>query len=125
MTSNADLVQSIYVTHADESQSKTTEGLITSEMVGLRYVSDNIPGISRKHSKTGFRYVDSLGNPIINEETIQRIKALVIPPAWTDIWISPWKNGHIQATGRMLRIVNNIDIISCGVKCAMKQNMNV
>jgi DNA topoisomerase-1 len=72
----------------------------TARQVGLRYVSDNMPGITRKPTKNGFRYVDADGKPIRDEETLARIKSLAVPPAWTDVWICPMDNGHIQATGR-------------------------
>jgi DNA topoisomerase-1 len=67
---------------------------------GLSYVSDQDPGIRRDVSKAGFDYYDPDGKPIRDPETIDRIRALAIPPAWTDVWISPDPNGHIQATGR-------------------------
>jgi DNA topoisomerase-1 len=67
---------------------------------GLRYVTDAEPGIRRVRAGRGFRYLDPEGKPIRDERTLKRIKALVIPPAWTDVWISPWPRGHIQATGR-------------------------
>jgi DNA topoisomerase-1 len=68
--------------------------------VGLRYVDDSRPGIGRKKSATGFRYVAPDGKPVRDEDEISRIRALAIPPAWTDVWICPYANGHIQATGR-------------------------
>lgn len=68
---------------------------------GLSYASDADPGIRRKAARgRGFNYVDADGKPITDERTLDRIRALVIPPAWTDVWISPKANGHIQATGR-------------------------
>jgi DNA topoisomerase-1 len=71
--------------------------------VGLRYVSDAQPGIRRKGAGIGFRYVDAKGNAVNDEAVLARIKSLAIPPAWTEVWISPWANGHIQATGRDAR----------------------
>jgi DNA topoisomerase I len=67
---------------------------------GLRYLSDDVPGIRRRRAGRGWRYVDARGEAIQDEEELQRIRALVIPPAWTDVWISPDPRGHIQATGR-------------------------
>jgi DNA topoisomerase-1 len=67
---------------------------------GLRYVSDSQPGIQRRRAGKGFSYIDADGRPIRDAATLRRIKALAIPPAWTDIWICPSPNGHIQATGR-------------------------
>jgi DNA topoisomerase-1 len=78
----------------------SNEALLTAELAGLRYVSDNMPGIKRIRGKNGFRYVDSNGKPVKEEAVLKRIKSLVIPPAWTDVWICPWDNGHIQVTAR-------------------------
>lgn len=67
---------------------------------GLRHVSDSGPGIRRRRSGKHFRYVDVDGEPVRNERDLTRIRSLVIPPAWTDVWICPSPRGHIQATGR-------------------------
>lgn len=56
------------------------------------------PGFTRRRSGTGFRYLDAEGAPLSREDRA-RAKALVIPPAWRDVWISPHANGHIQAVG--------------------------
>lgn len=72
----------------------------SARCAGLRYVSDHVPGIRRKKTKTGFRYIDSQDKPIRDKAIISRIHGLGIPPAWQDVWICPWENGHIQATGR-------------------------
>ena len=70
---------------------------------GLRYVSDESPGIQRVSSGKGFAYIDPDGKRIKDEETIARIKSLAIPPAYRDVWICPSPNGHIQAVGRDAR----------------------
>ena len=70
-----------------------------AKYAGLAYVSDEKPGISRRRSGTGFRYT-AAGGGKIDDVALKRIKALAIPPAWTDVWICPRANGHIQATGR-------------------------
>jgi DNA topoisomerase I len=57
------------------------------------------PGIARKRRGKGFAYYGADGNPLSDPETLQRIKELVIPPAWKKVWISPYANGHIQAVG--------------------------
>ena len=57
------------------------------------------PGLGRRRSGTGFRYVDAGGKPLGDRDAVQRIKELVIPPAWTEVWISPDPRGHIQAVG--------------------------
>ena len=74
-----------------------------AEEAGLRYVSDDQPGYTRKAKGDDFDYFDTEGKLIRDEQRLLRIKRLAIPPAWTDIWISPSANGHIQATGRDAR----------------------
>jgi DNA topoisomerase I len=66
----------------------------------LHYVLDAMPGIRRKRAGKGFSYAGPDGNPIHHPSELKRIRALAIPPAWTDVWICPHPNGHIQATGR-------------------------
>src|SRR5260370_2906221 len=75
----------------------------SARAAGLRYVSDQSAGIRRKRVGTAFSYVGSGGRTIRDTETIRRIKRLAIPPAWTDVWISPDPRGHLQATGRDAR----------------------
>ena len=71
-----------------------------AQSVGLRYVSDARPGIRRKKAGNGFTYTRVDGSRLAEPEVLGRIKALAIPPAWTDVWICPFADGHIQATGR-------------------------
>lgn len=66
---------------------------------GLVYSSDSAPGIYRKGKPGKFHYVDRDGKRIHDEELLGRIKALVLPPAWTEVWIAPKKNAYLQATG--------------------------
>jgi DNA topoisomerase-1 len=75
----------------------------SARAAGLRYVTDAKPGIRRKQCRGGFRFVDVTGRPIRDPETLARIKSLVIPPAWTRVWVCPLANGHLQATGRDAR----------------------
>ena len=70
---------------------------------GLRYASDARPGYTRRRSGRGFSYRDSEGHTIRDRAVRRRIDALAIPPAWTDVWICPWPNGHLQASGRDAR----------------------
>ena len=77
-----------------------TDPVESAKAAGLRYVSDARPGIERKKWRSGFRYVDPDGKPVKDAKTLTRIKSLVIPPAWTKVWISTHANGHLQATGR-------------------------
>ncbi len=72
----------------------------TAKQAGLRYVMDHRPGIRRKRAGKKFRYIGVDGRPITAEDERERIEKLSIPPAWTDVWISPIPNGHLQATGR-------------------------
>lgn len=70
---------------------------------GLTYVDDRSPGLRRIATANGFGYRDADGHPIKDAATLERIRALVLPPAWTDVWICPSPRGHIQATGRDAR----------------------
>ena len=70
---------------------------------GLRYSTDAAPGIRRAEKGGGFIYLRSDGARVKDEASLSRIKRLAIPPAWTEVWISPRENGHIQATGRDAR----------------------
>jgi DNA topoisomerase-1 len=67
--------------------------------VRLRRSDLDKPGLSRRRAGRGFRYLGADGETVTDGETLDRIRALVIPPAWTDVWISPDPRGHIQATG--------------------------
>lgn len=67
---------------------------------GLRYVHDDIPGVTRRASGKGFAYYGTDGSLIRNRDVLRRIRGLAIPPAWTEVWICPYPEGHIQATGR-------------------------
>jgi DNA topoisomerase I len=66
---------------------------------GLRYLSDDSPGITRKCRGDGFAFYDVDGRIIRNSGELKRIRSLAIPPAWKNVWISPQSNGHLQATG--------------------------
>ncbi len=71
-----------------------------AEAAGLRYVTDEEPGYRRLRAGLHFKYVNDSGQRVTSERTLHRIDALVIPPAWTDVWISASPNGHLQVTGR-------------------------
>ena len=73
-----------------------------AEYAGLSYVSDEKPGIRRRRAGNAFTY-QAAGRKVSDPATLKRIKALAIPPAWTDVWICPKADGHIQATGRDAR----------------------
>ena len=67
---------------------------------GLRYTTDEKPGYTRKKSGKGFSFLDEKGERITDEKVLERLKALVIPPAWADVWICKSPKGHLQVTGR-------------------------
>lgn len=69
----------------------------------LRYVDDSMPGISRRKLRGKFCYFDSQGQRIRDKQEVARIDALAVPPAYTDVWICPFPNGYLQATGRDAR----------------------
>src|SRR5213592_1148001 len=83
--------------------SVATESAEAAAEAGLHYVSDDRPGYTRKARNGEFEYLDTQGKPIREEQRLLRIRRLVIPPAWTDVWICPSPAGHIQATGRDAR----------------------
>jgi len=89
----------LFVESADIAQA-IVDPKDAAESVGLRYVSDARPGIRRKKAGSGFTYTGADGTKLCEPDVLKRIKALVVPPAWTDVWICPWADGHIQATGR-------------------------
>lgn len=69
-----------------------------AKVADLRYVTDKQPGIQRIKKGQGFVYIYN-GQPLEDEAELERIRKLAIPPAWTNVWICPKANGHIQATG--------------------------
>ena len=74
-----------------------------AQEAGLTYVSDEDRGLSRERHGDGFRYLKPNGDPVTDDATLDRIRRLAIPPAWTDVWICAKANGHLQATGRDAR----------------------
>src|SRR5690349_14435964 len=81
----------------------TATAIASAKAAGLRYVTDAMAGIRRIKSGKSFRYVGPDGKPVRDAETLTRIRSLVVPPAWTDVWICPIENGHIQVTARDAR----------------------
>jgi DNA topoisomerase I len=75
----------------------------SAKLAGLRYTRLGGPGIKRKRSGKSFRYIGPDNKPVRAMETLARIRALVLPPAWESVWINPLENGHIQAVGRDAR----------------------
>jgi DNA topoisomerase-1 len=70
---------------------------------GLKYISDGRPGLGRRRRGRQFSYVDADGRSVRDPSAIRRIRSLAIPPAWSDVWICPIADGHLQATGRDAR----------------------
>ena len=75
----------------------------SARAAGLRYVTDEVAGITRQRAGAGFTYRDARGRRVRDAATLGRIRSLVIPPAWKDVWISPDPHGHLQVTGRDAR----------------------
>ena len=80
-----------------------TDPVASAKAAGLRYVTDATPGIRRRKAGRGFSYVAPDRTVVRDKEILRRIHSLVIPPAWTNVWICPLANGHLQATGRDAR----------------------
>jgi DNA topoisomerase-1 len=77
-----------------------TDPVEAAKVARLRYVADTKPGIRRKRAGAHFTYQAPDGTTVRDRETLARIKSLAVPPAWTDVWICPLPNGHLQASGR-------------------------
>lgn len=69
----------------------------------LRYVTDRVPGLTRKKGLFSFVYLDERGKKIRDKEELARLRSLGVPPAYTDVWFCPFENGHIQATAKDAR----------------------
>ena len=102
-------------------KSLSAPAVAIAKEAGLRYVSDARPGIARKSQGKIFAYRAPDGTAVQDAETLRRIRSLAIPPAWTEVWICPNENGHIQAVGRDAN-ENNIAITRAGTRCATRQN---
>jgi len=72
---------------------------ITAKAIGLRYSLKADKGFYRKRKANGFTYIDENGTIVKDKDALERIKKLVVPPAWENVWISPFENGHLQVTG--------------------------
>jgi DNA topoisomerase-1 len=89
--------------HPSSVTPPTPEIAAAAKSAGLRYVSDETSGITREKQGKDFRYRTQDGRLVKDAATLKRIRSLAIPPAYTDVWICPLGNGHIQATGRDAR----------------------
>ena len=85
---------------SDDELGTIVDPVEAAESAGLDYVSDEEPGIRRRRAGKGFAYWGPDGKVIRDPKTLERIRKLAIPPAYTDVWICPTPTGHIQATGR-------------------------
>ena len=83
--------------------SSLADPAIAAKAAHLRYVNDAKPGFTRAKAPGGFAYYDVKGEEILDQAVLARIRALGLPPAYTDVWICPIENGHLQATGRDAR----------------------
>ena len=94
-------------TRRDRDPSRSPEPEEAALEAGLRYVSDTRPGITRRRAGRGWSYRSADGESIRDARSLARIRGLArglaIPPAWSDVWISPVVSGHIRATGRDAR----------------------
>ncbi len=88
---------------ARQAEGTPSDPAESAKAAGLRYVTDAKPGIQRRPYRGTFRYIGVDGKPVRDRDTVKRIRSLVIPPAWVDVWICPAANGHLQATGRDAR----------------------
>lgn len=80
-------------------RTKKSDGVSSARAAGLRYADADLPGITRKRRGKGFVYVGARGRQIRDSKTLFRIRGLVLPPAWTKVWISTDPRAHLQATG--------------------------
>jgi DNA topoisomerase-1 len=87
----------------DGAPDNTASNLEAADAAGLTYVDDDEPGITRRRAGQGFAYAGPDGKLVRDPDTLERIRKLAIPPAYTEVWICPDPNGHIQATGRDAR----------------------
>lgn len=81
----------------------TSAAIQSARVGGLSYVSDAEAGIRRRPHGRGFQYLHADGRPVRDHRVLGRLRSLAIPPAWTDVWICPRADGHLQATGRDAR----------------------
>jgi DNA topoisomerase IB len=84
-----------------------TDPVESAKAAGLRYVTESAAGIRRRRVGKSFTYLDAQGHRIRDADTVRRIRALAIPPAWTDVWICPTANGHTRRPAAMQRGASN------------------
>ncbi|CAD7712317.1 hypothetical protein LMG31884_00350 [Xanthomonas hydrangeae] len=99
----ASAASAVAATAAAASVAAVAQAKATARTAGLTYVNDQQPGISRRRAGKSFSYRSADGQRVADADTLQRIRALAIPPAYTEVWICAKPNGHLQATGRDAR----------------------
>jgi DNA topoisomerase-1 len=99
-TSTRNAGQGAALTTRAAAEAIDREGREAAASAGLRYTSDRLAGVRRVRAGKGFRYLTPQGVTLRDPSELRRIRALAIPPAWRDVWISPHERGHLQATGR-------------------------
>ena len=95
--------KSAQISKAQELPASIADPAAVARAAGLRYVTDRQPGIRREKRGETVRFVGPDGKVVRDAETLGRIKSLVIPPAWSDVWITTHPKGHLQCTGRDVR----------------------
>ena len=98
--------------------SSSAEPEQTARLAGLRYVTDATAGITRRLVGRGFSYRDPKGVRIDDEQVIARIKGLAVPPAWEDVWICTFENGHPRRPAATPAAASNIATTRSGTGCA-------
>lgn len=88
---------------APPARTSTEASVESARAAGLRYTTDARPGIRRVRHGSTFRYLDPDGRRVTSADDLARIRSLVIPPAWENVWICPDARGHLQATGKDVR----------------------
>jgi DNA topoisomerase-1 len=101
-----------------QAESAAADPEEAARAAGLRYVTDEQPGITRVVRGEGFAFRKPDGSAVTDERALERIRKLAIPPAWEDVWICPKANGHLQATGRDARAASSTATTRSSARCA-------
>lgn len=91
------------VRRQEELETEQEDPKVSAKTAGLRYVTDHQPGLYRRRTGEDLTILDSGGVRVTDERILERVRSLVIPPAWEEVWICSFANGHLQATGRDAR----------------------
>jgi DNA topoisomerase-1 len=85
---------------SDAASEGAAAGIEAAQKIGLVYVTEDTPGLTRRRAGTGFAYLDAGGKAVRDKKVLMRVRKLAIPPAWEQVWICTHAQGHLQATGR-------------------------